>query len=227
MTTQAAGHPSQPMPEQSAAAPIERSNLKTQVTEVIRTAIFSGEFQPGVVYKNGELAARYGVSRTPVREAILELESKGLVSIARGVGFRVNTPTAAESREVTEIRQVLEGWAMGEVAGRMTDEALNQAELLLDRVTQAAESSNLATYWSHDRAFHDYLVRQAGNERVAALLAEYRDTQRIPVLGRIAREGSLPDRNKDHIQLLQALRAGDADLASRLIREHIGLNLED
>ncbi|MDQ6524485.1 GntR family transcriptional regulator [Nocardioides sp. LHD-245] len=205
---------------------IERINLKSQVLEVLRTAIFSGELAPGVVHTNGELAARYGVSRTPVREAVLELESKGLVTIARGVGFRIVAPSDDESRELNEMRQVLEGWAMSRIAGELSDEALVEAEAMLARVTAAAEAADLTAYWAQDRAFHDFLVRQAGNVRLATLLSDYRDSQRIPVLARIAREGNLPARNVDHVRLLDAIRAGEKEAAGDLIRAHIGLNLE-
>lgn len=205
---------------------IERANLKTRVLEILRTAIFSGELEPGVVYKNGELATQYGVSRTPVREAVLELESKGLVTIARGVGFRVIAPSDTDNRDVNEIRQILEGWAMHSVAGEMSEQALARAEALLSRITAAADQSDLTAYWAHDRAFHDFLVRQAGNHRLAGLLGEYRDSQRIPVLARVAREGNLPQRNLDHVHLLAAIRAGEKDTAAALIRAHIGLNLE-
>lgn len=213
-------------PSTEGAGTIERVNLKSQVLEVLRTAIFSGELQPGVVYKNGELAARYGVSRTPVREAVLELESKGLVTIARGVGFRIVAPSDNESRELTEMRQVLEGWAMSRIAGELTDAALAEADLMLERVTAAADQADLTAYWAQDRAFHDFLVRQAGNARLATLLSDYRDSQRIPVLARIAREGSLPARNLDHLHLLDAIRAGEKETARGLIQAHIGLNLE-
>ncbi|GAA4750389.1 GntR family transcriptional regulator [Nocardioides endophyticus] len=221
-----ADQPTAAAPQLSGSEAIERVNLKAQLLEALRTAIFSGELEPGVVYKNGELAARYGVSRTPVREAVLELESKGLVTIARGVGFRVVAPSDGDSRELNEVRQVLEGWAMGTIAGELSDAALAEAEVMLGRITVAAEQADLTSYWTHDRAFHDFLVRQARNQRITNLLSEYRDSQRIPVLARIAREGSLPRRNQDHVRLLDAIRTGDKDGASALIRAHIALNTE-
>lgn len=204
---------------------LDRTNLKTQMVDVLRTAIFSGQMTPGTTYNAGELAARYGASRTPVREAILELESKGLVTVVRGVGFTVSVPSAAEMRDVMEIRRVLESWSMAQIAGKLSAEAIATARKMVDRIESAAHANDLVSYWALDREFHSFLVQQVGNARLTQLLAELRDTQRIPVLAEIATAGNLPTRNADHRALLDAVEAGEPEQAADLIRRHIDLNL--
>ena len=72
---------------------LERANLKDQIVRAIRMQILTGRMRPDKTYSMGALAERFGASRTPIREAVLELEAKGLVEITRGVGFRVRDPS--------------------------------------------------------------------------------------------------------------------------------------
>lgn len=219
------------MPERAQAVPkglepitLARTTLKDQVVQAVRTAILTGRMRPGNTYKTGELAEMYGASRTPVREAILELESKGLVEVIRGVGFRVALPSAAEQRDAIQIREVLEAWALAAVAGSLSTEVIARARRMVADLAPIAARNDLVSYLGRDKAFHTFLVAQTGNGTLADLVGELRDTQRAPALARLADAGTLTERNEQHVHMLDALEAGDAGLAANLIRQHIGLN---
>lgn len=203
---------------------LARTNLRDQVARALRTAILTGRMRPGTMYKTGELAHMYGASRTPVREAILELESKGLVTVIRGVGFRVAVPSAAEEHDTLQIREILETWAVSAVAGRLSAEALAQARSMVAELAPIAASNDLGPYLEKDKAFHAFLVAQTGNARLAKLVEELRDAQRAPALARLADAGTLSQRNEEHARMLDALQSGDAAMAVELIRRHIGVN---
>lgn len=213
-----------PEPEGLEPVSLARTNLKDQVAIALKTAILTGRLRPGTTYKSGELAKMYGASRTPVREAILELESKGLVDVIRGVGFRVAVPSAAEERDTIQIREILETWAVATVAGTLSADAVGQARRMIADLGPVAARNDLATYLGKDKAFHTFLVAQAGNGRLAELVEELRDSQRAPALAKLADAGTLSERNDQHSKMLDALVAGDAALAADLIRRHIGLN---
>jgi len=203
---------------------LARANLKDQVAQAVRTAILTGRMRPGNTYKTGELAAMYGASRTPVREAILELESKGLVDVIRGVGFRVAVPSAAEERNTLQIREILETWALAAIAGKLPADIIAQARRMVAELAAVAARNDLVVYLGMDKTFHAFLVAQTGNAGLAKLVGDLRDFQRAPALARLADAGTLGQRNEEHGAILDALAAGDADLAAGLIQRHIGLN---
>ena len=86
---------------------VTRTNFKDQVFVLIRDEIMAGILKPGTVYSMGDLATRYGASRTPVREALIELESKGIVRFFRGVGFGVIAPSSEYLRDTLQLREIL------------------------------------------------------------------------------------------------------------------------
>ena len=85
-----------------------RRSLREEITELLRAAVMAGELEPGVTYSAPSLAEQFGVSATPVREAMLDLEKEGLVEIVRNKGFRVTSPSPEELDDVTELRALVE-----------------------------------------------------------------------------------------------------------------------
>ena len=224
MTTAAAADNTAPASlDDAAIAVLNRGNLKDQIASALRTEIVAGRMRPGTTYKMGELAARFGASRTPMREAILELEAKGLVEITRGVGFRVLAPSAKELRDNLEVREMLEAPAMASLAARLTDEELATARGLAAAIEEAAKQNDLARYLERDREFHLYLMARTGNGKLVAIVGELRDVQRVPGLDRMAHEGSLVERNRHHVAMLDAIESGDGGRVEQLVREHLAL----
>ena len=90
-----------------------RRSLREEITELLRAAVMAGELEPGVTYSAPSLAEQFGVSATPVREAMLDLEKEGLVEIVRNKGFRVTSPSPEELDDVTELRVLVEETQVG------------------------------------------------------------------------------------------------------------------
>lgn len=199
-------------------------SLKEQVVASLRTAILTGEMAPGTTYKMGEIAEQLGASRTPVREALMELESQGLVEISRSVGFRVTEPSRADLRDMYEIRLMLEVPSMGRIAGTLEESFLQRMWALIDRMEEPIASNDLVGYLLLDKEFHVALIEQTGNKRLTRLVSELRDWQRVPGLTRLARSGQLSKRNEEHRAILKAIEAGDEAAASRLTEQHISLS---
>lgn len=203
---------------------LQRDNLKDQIAHAIRIEILTGQMQPGTTYKAGEIARTYGASRTPVREALLELESKGLVEVTRGVGFRVVVPTAQELRDVFAVREMLEIPATAAIAGRVSAIALATARELMNDIRDAAKRNDVVAYLDHDKNFHLFLVAQNGNAILTKMVGELRDAQRVPGLARIAEAGQLLQRHAQHEVMLDAIEAGDAKRVEELMKDHLALS---
>ena len=203
---------------------LDRDNLKDRIARALRTEIVTGRMRPGTTYKMGELADQFGASRTPIREAILELEAKGLVEITRGVGFRVSRPSAEELADILEVRKMLEIPATVAAAGKLDADSMRTARELLDLLTEAAEQNDLSTYLDRDYDFHQFLIARSGNAKLATIVGDLRDVQRVPGLTEIADEGNLKERNEDHVELLAAIEAGDARRTEEIITKHLELS---
>lgn len=199
----------------------QRETVRQDILHALKAAILTGELQDGHVYSMGELAEHFGASRTPVREALLELEKRGLVEIIRSVGFRVTGPTVQDLREMLDIRELLEVPTIARLAGRLSRQAVERARQLLRELQTAAAADDIPTFHELDRQFHVHLAAQSGNGRLARIIDELREIQWIPGLRDRRLAGQLTARNREHRLILKALESGDGDQAQRVLLEHL------
>jgi DNA-binding GntR family transcriptional regulator len=192
-----------------------------QVAEKIRSAILRGELKPGTKLTEQDLAAEFEVSRTPVREAIRQLEVERLLTRVPFVGVTVRQLAPDEVLDLLEIREVLEGLVARLAARHMDDAHLQRLQASLRRLTAAARQGDVASYLDHALAFRRKLVECCRSESLAehVLVIE----NRLRLVGN--RTALLPGRMEasivEHEKLLQAIAAGDAPRAEQLNRERI------
>ncbi|MEM7519596.1 MAG: GntR family transcriptional regulator [Pseudomonadota bacterium] len=196
------------------------SNTSRAVAD-LRALIFAGELPAGSDHLESELALRLGMSRTPVREAALLLESQGLVALRPRKGVRILPVSADDMREIYDVLTELESLAAAKAAERKPSaEALAPLARSLARMEAALVANRLEDWAEADDTFHLELVRLSGNSRVAAIAGLMSDQVRR------ARAVTLyirprPERsNQDHRAVLDAIKAGDAARASALHRAH-------
>jgi len=199
-----------------------RPSVRNQVIHALRAALVAGQMRPGEVYSAPALAARFGVSATPVREAMLELAKEGLVLAVPNKGFRVRELSDRELDEITEIRLLIEVPATVRAAGRATRADLDRLAATARRVVDAADRKDLIDYVEQDRLFHLDLLSLAGNDQLVTLVGELRSRARLYGLQRLAETGELAASAAEHVQLLQLIEAGETAGLARLIRRHIG-----
>ncbi|WP_433378534.1 GntR family transcriptional regulator [Streptosporangium sp. CA-115845] len=203
----------------------ERQSLREQVAHALRAALITGEMRPGMVYSAPALAAQFGVSATPVREAMLDLAKEGLVEAVRNKGFRVTELSERDLDELTELRRLIEVPTVSQLAGRPAGtvgapnfEALRpQAQAIVD----AAERGDLLGYVDADIRFHLDLLALAGNSHLVEVVRDLRNRARLYGLSALHQRGGLVDSAREHLTLLDLLSAGDVSGAERLMREHI------
>ena len=170
--------------------------LASHARAAVLAAIGDGRLEPGTLHSVAQLAEQLGISRTPVREALLVLEREGRVRFERNKGVRVLETTAADVAEVFELRLLLEVPAAAKACGVVELEALRTA---ID----------------DGERFHELIVLAAGNRRLAAIVAGLREALGGPT------DRDPEEAAAEHRAILAALEAGDADRAAAAMRYHL------
>lgn len=197
-------------------------SLRSTVTEALRTAIIVGDLEEGQLYSAPALAEPLGVSATPVREAMMDLTNDGLVTPVKNKGFRITEMTASDLKEITAVRQLLEGPATRSVVGKMPESAFAGLRASAEQICAAAEKGDLRTYLAEDRQFHAEILEYTGNRRLVDLCTRLRSQTRLRALRTLVDNGQLVDSAKEHLELLDRMAAGDAEGAYQVIMCHLG-----
>ncbi|WP_436844258.1 GntR family transcriptional regulator [Streptomyces subrutilus] len=204
-----------------------RHSVRGQVLDALRAALVDGELVPGEIYSGPALGDRFGVSATPVREAMQQLALEGAVECLPNRGFRVLSRTPRELAELAEVRAMLEVPVMLRLARSVpaaTWEALRPAAAA---TAEAAAAGDVPGYAEADRAFHRQVLALAGNGQLVQVADELHRRAQWPLPGapRVRRADLVADA-AEHAALLEALAAGDLPVVESLIREHFaGANL--
>ncbi|MGP3932671.1 GntR family transcriptional regulator [Nonomuraea sp. KM88] len=200
----------------------ERQSLREQVAHALRAALITGEMRPGVVYSAPVLAAQFGVSATPVREAMLDLAKEGLVEAVRNKGFRVTELSDRDLDELTEIRQLIEVPTVARLADSTRAEEFERLRPTAEEIVSASERGDLLAYVDADLRFHVELLALCGNAHLVSVVRDLRTRARLYGLSQLSERGSLADSAREHLALLDALKSGDAAAVTQIMEEHIG-----
>jgi DNA-binding GntR family transcriptional regulator len=197
--------------------PVEAPSLTDAVVTAVRDGVQRGELGPGPTYSVYQLAELLGVSRSPVREAMLRLAEVGLVEIVRNRGFRVVLPTAHDVEEIFEIRLALEPAA----AARAAERGCAGASEHLAAMAVAASAGDEEGFWAADRALHRALLVAAGNRRAAAVVEQLRATTALLGPPTTATGRTLAEIHAEHAPIVAAVAAGDGPAAGTAMRTHL------
>lgn len=195
--------------------------LRELVFEAIRQAIIDGTLEPGQRLMEAQLAEELGVSRTPVREAIRKLELGNFVVIIPRRGAYVADISLKDVSEVFEIRGALEALAAELAAERASEDELEQLERLLVEIGKSIEKRDVEALVALDTEFHDVLYRASRNERLGQLLSQLREHIQRYRTETLSHPARMKVALEEHRQIVEALAARDAELASRLAAAHI------
>ncbi|WP_328720497.1 GntR family transcriptional regulator [Streptomyces sp. NBC_00247] len=188
----------------------------------VKEAVLDRRYEGGTLLTEGDLAEVVGVSRTPVREALLRLEVEGLIKLYPKKGALVLAVSAQEIADVVETRLLVEEFAARK-AVPASPRLIGRLEELLAEQRTLAEAGDLAAVSVADRCFHAEIVRNAGNQILSRLYDQLRDRQlRMGVAVMEAHPGRIAANIAEHGRLLEAIRSGDADEAAHVVRQHVG-----
>ncbi len=200
---------------------ITAGSLREQVRRALEAALVAGELAPGQIYSAPGLAIQFGVSPTPVREAMLDLVKDGFVEVVRNKGFRVVAISEQDLDNISQIRRLLEVPATAQAAPLLTPPAFLILSGLADEIERAAAGGDLIGYLDADRRFHVALISVLGNPRLTELVDRLRRQTRLFGLEGLVQQGRLADTAKEHQELLELLRHGDSEATAGLMTTHI------
>lgn len=189
--------------------------------EHVKSGILAGDIPPSTFLTEGQLAEEIGISRTPVREALLRLQAEGMVELFPKKGALVTAPTARETREVFEARSLIEEWAAAQMWSRRSD-AIPALRARLDEMAAALKADDVSSFSAADRAFHEVVVEAAGNSVIARQYSHLRDRQIVIVAGNL--RGDKPRMTnslRQHRELLRLLESGTKAQFVHACREHV------
>jgi DNA-binding GntR family transcriptional regulator len=199
--------------------------LAKMVRDDMLAMILRGELVPGQRINEPDVAARLGISRVPVREALRELESTGLVVARKHAGVFVREPDAAEVRDLYEMRGLLDGFA-GRRAARLPDAArLALADALdasIAAMNDAAAAHDVQRYYGENLSFHWAIVEAAGNHALAGTYRGVVQKLHLSRLKNLSHDTGMRASIAEHVAIAGALREGDVARVEALMARHVG-----
>ncbi|GCE42026.1 putative transcription regulator [Rhodococcus wratislaviensis] len=192
-----------------------------QAIAAVRAAIDDGRMKPGVKYSVYQLAEGLGISRTPVRDALLRLEEVGLIKFEARQGFRILLPQPKEIAEIFAVRLALELPAVRKAA-TASDPALSDALLRQQRLMrEAAAVGDEHQFAHHDLGLHDLILDAADNSRARAIVKTLRETTRLLGANTADKTRTLTDIDDEHTPVIDAIIAGQPDEAEAAMQRHL------
>ena len=207
----------------NATGPLPDQSLADAVAERIRAAIWNGEYAPGDRLVERRLAHEFGISHIPLREALARLTEEGLVERLPRRGARVASLTPRMLEEVSSLRVVLEQFVVRRLQGRFTTEAHDELQVIVDRMTAAAEAHDLVSVHELDQRFHQRLWELTDHGLLVELAAQMRSRTSHFYRAAAASLGSDEVRRHadTHQQLLDVIASGDRRAAERAMKQHV------
>jgi DNA-binding GntR family transcriptional regulator len=202
---------------------LQVTSLREQALSHVRGLIVSGRLSPGSICTSASLAERLGISATPVREAMLELVTTGLLEPMRAKGFRVVSLTERDLEEIIELRKWLEVPALVRISESSSPSKAVLADLadVAAECTRAVKRGDVPEFLALDRAFHLRLLGLADNRRLVDVVARLRDQTRLYGIERRAETGQLDISVNEHAGLIDAIKAKDGKRTRELATAHI------
>ncbi|MEF8822824.1 MAG: GntR family transcriptional regulator [Desulfohalobiaceae bacterium] len=206
----------------STLGPLDQpESLARMAYKALYQAILSGELKLGAVYREKELANYLQISRTPVREALLELSAKGLVTFLPRRGVRINQFDRRDLNEIFELRKALELTAVEKVASQAGPEEISRFRDILRQQQEHAHKQDMVGFLQKDREFHALLSHLTGNRRLMNTIEEVRDLIQIMGAHALIRRGRVEEVMQEHESLLQCIAHSDPEKARERMCYHL------
>lgn len=207
-----------------AAVSLTPRALYEEVAELLRERIFNRELAPGSWIDELKLAEAYGISRTPLREALKVLATEGLVTMKVRRGAYVTEVNEKDLTDVYHLLALLESDAASVVAQQATALQLKELQSLHDKLEKAA--SNRQRFFEINEAFHMRLLEIANNRWRDQMVADLRKVMKLNRHNSLLKSGRIEESLAEHSAIMQALAARDAASAAQRMREHFANGLE-
>lgn len=201
--------------------PIERhQTLREKILENIRDAILKGTLKAGERVSEPDLAERYGISRTPIREAFRQLESEGYLTVVPRKGAVVTSLSERDVEEFYSIKSILEGYAARLAAEKLTEKELDRLQSINDRLRRLATAGDVKTFFRIHNEFHELFIKASGNEKLLELIQQLlKKFDRLRVAS-LSLPGRMEISVQEHEKIIEAFKNHDGDTADRLVQKN-------
>ena len=193
--------------------------LREKILESIRDAIMSGSLKPGEKVAEPELAERFGISRTPIREAFRQLESEGYLTVIPRKGAVVTTFSQQDVEEFYAIKSILEGYAAKRACEKLTDKELERLEQINKRLKQMAAEGDVHHFFKVHNDFHDLFIKAADNDKLTELIQSLVSRFKRLRVASLSVPGRMEISVQEHEKIIDAFRKRNGELAERLVRK--------
>lgn len=197
--------------------PVYRT-IREQVANEIRSDVFSGRLSAGTELREQTLAQDYGVSRGPIRDALLQLTLEGLLEAKPNCGVKVGSAASEDLQPlVVELRRQIEVFALCKVFGTVSEEDLDHLDDLTERLRTACEKDDLGEIVRYDMGLHRFLIEATDNSDLLAMW--------LPIVSRMmlhyTRHGDMMESHREHAAIVDAIRNQDKDAAIEALTKNI------
>ena len=200
--------------------------LYEEVADQLRMRIFAHELAPGTWIDEQNLAKEFGISRTPLREAIKVLAAEGLITMKLRRGAYVTEVNRGDLEQIFTILSLLEGQAAKEAATKAQEKDLNELDDMHLRLEKAAADRNLEQFFEVNVRFHERVIAIANNPWLTDVIADLRKVLKLQRKDALSRTGRLQSSLSEHREILKALLKRDPIAAEQAMRTHLARGLE-
>ena len=192
--------------------------IREQIADRIRDDVIFGRLAEGTSLREQALAKQYGVSRAPIRDALLQLTQEGLLVAKPNCGVRVGSPSGEEIQPlVVELRRKIEVFALRKAFSRLTDNDVQHLEDTVQRLKTACENEDLADVVQQDMALHRHILEATGNTDLLAMW--------LPIVSRMflhySRHRNMMESYREHAAIVDAIRRKDRKAAIEALTANI------
>jgi DNA-binding GntR family transcriptional regulator len=194
--------------------------LRERILETIRDAIMSGALKPGEKVAEPELAERFGISRTPIREAFRQLESEGYLTVIPRKGAVVAAFSERDVEEFYAIKSILEGYAARRACDNLTAKELDKLAAINNKLQQLCNAGDIKNFFKVHQDFHDLFIKAANNEKLYEMInGLVKKFQRLRVAS-LSKRGRMQVSVEEHEKIIEAFRNKNASLAEKLVQKN-------
>ena len=195
--------------------------LYEEVADQIREKIFNHELPPGSWINEKSLTDLFGISRTPLREALKVLASEGLITMKLRRGAYVTEVDSDEISQIFKVIAILEGNACNNVAQSATDKDLEALDAIHLKLEKAAADRDIDRFFELNQEFHDKIQEISGNRWMRKVIGDLRQVLKLQRRNSLTKLGRLEQSLYEHRQILSALISRKGDLAQELMINHL------
>lgn len=198
---------------------IERhQTLREKILEMIRDAILKGTMKPGERVSEPDLAERFGISRTPIREAFRQLESEGYLEVIPRKGAVVASLSERDIEEFYAIKILLEGFAAKMAAEKLTEKDIGRLESINERLKKVAADGDVKSFFRVHNEFHDLFIKAAGNDKLYEMINQLVMRFKRLRLASLSQPGRMEISVEEHRNMIEAFKKRDGERADSLVR---------